>query len=622
MGGMLVFSQAIKPSVFSLCSPLPSRAHLESNSQNVSSKKRLGSTSSEFSLALQHCIETRSFHEGQKIHSQIREAGFEKKRDLLPKLIKFYSVCGRTDMARQLFDKIPKRNLDVFIWTSMISACIQDGFLDEAVMLFSEMLGLGLIPDSYALSALVKASTGLGSYGLVNQLHSVSVKCGCCSSLSVANSLIHAYGTFGNIDGAFRVFNRIEHRDIVSWSSIVRACSCLEKYAESMSLFSRMQSEDHHRPNEITVVSVLPACSFFSSLRKGQAIHAYVIRKGFDLNPIVSAALVTMYSRCGDARCAFVVFNNLNKWNVVLWTSMIEGFSMNGEFASALHLFKRMQKLGLKPNYVTLVVLLSACSHGGLVDEGLEIFWTMKERFGIIPRIEHYACVVDMLGRGGRLDDAAKFIEKMAIPPGASVYGSLLGACQAHCNVELGEKAAFMLFELEPNNAANYVILSNIYASVGRWDDVGKVRQLMVNKRLSKNSGCSWIEIKDKVYVFGAHDRSHSESERIYIVLEELGERLTEAGYVPSTKHVLLDVEEDDKKSLLCSHSERLAIGFGLLKSPPSAPIRIAKNLRVCGDCHEAIKLISKVVSRQLIIRDTNRFHHFSQGSCSCGDYW
>ncbi|KAJ0983274.1 hypothetical protein J5N97_011529 [Dioscorea zingiberensis] len=620
---MLVFGQALKPSMLSFCLPLPPRAsNVESNSLRVCSNKRFGIVSSELSLALQHCIETRSFNEGRKIHSQIREAGFEKNRDLLPKLIKFYSVCGRADVARELFDRIPKRNLDVFIWTSMISAYIKNGFPGEAIKLFSEMLTLGLMPDSYTVSALVKASTGLGYNGLVNQLHSMSVKCGCCSSLSVPNSLIHAYGTFGNIDAAFRVFDRIELRDIVSWSSMVRACSCLEKYAESMSLFSRMQSEEHLTANEITLVSVLPACSFFSSLRKGQAIHAYVIRKGFDQNPIVNAALVTMYSRCGDPGGAFVVFNSMVEWNVVLWTSMIEGFAMNGEFDLALNLFERIQKLGLKPNYVTLVVILAACSHGGLIDEGLKIFWTMKERFGITPQIEHYACVVDMLGRGGRLDDAEKFIEKMAIPPSASVYGSLLGACQAHRNVKLGERAAFILFELEPNNAANYVILSNIYASVERWDDVGKVRQLMASKRLSKNSGCSWIEIKDKVYVFGAHDRSHSESESIYKVLQELGERLAEAGYVPSTKYVLLDVEEDDKKRLLCSHSERLAIGFGLLKSPPSVPIRIAKNLRVCGDCHDAIKLISKVISRQLIIRDTNRFHHFSQGACSCRDYW
>ncbi|KAJ0983241.1 hypothetical protein J5N97_011496 [Dioscorea zingiberensis] len=435
--GMLVFGQALKPSMLSLRLSLPPCAsNVESNSLRVSSNKRFGIASSELSLALQHCIETRSFNDGRKIHSQIREAGFEKNRDLLPKLIKFYSVCGRADVARELFDRIPKRNLDVFIWTSMISAYIKNGFPGEAIKLFSEMLTLGLMPDSYTVSALVKASTGLGYNGLVNQLHSMSVKCGCCSSLSVPNSLIHAYGTFGNIDAAFRVFDRIELRDIVSWSSMVRACSCLEKYAESMSLFSRMQSEEHLTANEITLVSVLPACSFFSSLRKGQAIHAYVIRKGFDQNPIVNAALVTMYSRCGDPGGAFVVFNSMVEWNVVLWTSMIEGFAMNGEFDLALNLFERIQKLGLKPNYVTLVVILAACSHGGLIDEGLKIFWTMKERFGITPQIEHYACVVDMLGRGGRLDDAEKFIEKMAIPPSASVYGSLLGACQAHRECE------------------------------------------------------------------------------------------------------------------------------------------------------------------------------------------
>lgn len=504
----------------------------------------------------------------------------------------------------------------------MIAGYCRNGDPSESFKVFVEMLQLGVEPDGHTFSALLKASAELNLLSLTSQLHSLLVKCGRSGGLSVENSLIHAYGSSGNIDDTRKVFDRMHYRDVVSWSSIIRACSSLEMYSQSMAFFSRMQLEQHLKPNEVTIVSLLPACGSFACLRRGQAVHGFVIRNGFDLNLIVGSALVTMYSSCGDPDAAFRVFSTLGRGNVVLWTSMIEGFAMNGRFDMGLKLFRRMQDEGLKPNYITLVVVLSACSHGGLVDEGLEIFETMSEKFGIRPRVEHYSCVVDMLGRGGRLDEAERFIEKMGVKPSGSIYGTLLGACQVHRHVELGEKLANKLFELEPYNDANYVILSNIYASAGRWDDVGRVRQLMVSKGLSKVSGCSWIEIKDKVYAFGAHDRSHLVSEDVYEMLGRLSDLIVRAGYVPSTKYVLLDVEEDAKKKLLCSHSERLAIAFGLLKAAPNAPIRIAKNLRVCGDCHNAIKLISKVVSRQLIIRDTNRFHHFEQGSCSCGDYW
>lgn len=504
----------------------------------------------------------------------------------------------------------------------MISAYVKHGSWSESLQLFVEMIESGVKPDSYTFSSLLKASAEMGLPGLTDQLHSMSAKCGFRTSLSVENSLINAYGSSADTCRARKVFDRMCVRDVVSWSSMIRACSISHKHADSMELFFRMQYEEGLKPNEVTIVSLLPACGFFSCLRRGKAVHGYATRNGSESNLIVGSALVTMYSRCGSPYDAFKVFSSLEEGNVILWTSMIEGFSVNGRPDLALRLFRRMQSRGLKPNYITLVVILSACSHVGLVDEGLEIFETMLEKFGIRPRVEHYACVVDMLGRGGRLDEAEKFIEGMKIRPTGSVFGSLLGACQVHSNLELGERLAYKLFELEPCNAANYVILSNIYASAGRWDDAGRVRKLMGLRGLSKESGCSWIEIKEKVHVFEAHDRSHSESESIYEMLARLGDLIVKAGYVPSTKFVLLNVEEDDKKVVLCSHSERLAIAFGLLKLPPNAPIRIAKNLRVCGDCHNAIKLISKVVSRQLIIRDTNRFHHFSNGSCSCGDYW
>ncbi|KAH0458647.1 hypothetical protein IEQ34_011461 [Dendrobium chrysotoxum] len=394
--------------------------HSNSGSAKVFQSKFQMVNSSEFDVLLRSCIDSRSLKQGRELHVKIREAGLERNSVLLPKLLKFYCVCGWADDAREAFDSIPKRNLDTFSWIAMITGC-------------------------------------------------------------------------GNPDEAFKVFSSME------------------------------------------------------------------------------------------------------KPNVFVWTSMIEGFLINGRFELALELFKEMQGQGLKLNPFTLIVVLSACSHGGLVDMGLEIFESMKERFGFEPCAEHNACIVDMLGRGGRLNEAENLIERMEVPPTGSILASLLGACQVHCNVKLGEKLAMKLFRLDLYNETNYVILSNIYASAGRWDDVGRVRRLMAVKGLSKRSGFSWIEIKNNVFVFGAHDQSNSEFESIYRKLEELNYMIIKAGYVPSTKCVLLDVEEDDKKRLLRSHSERLAIAFGLLKATPNVPIRISKNLRICGDCHDAIKLISKV---------------------------
>ncbi|WOL13000.1 hypothetical protein Cni_G21769 [Canna indica] len=606
-------------SIYSSLSP-----HLVANSSTVKPSQKIGQllTSKEYSVALQCCIDSKSLEQGKLLHTRIREAGFERNRDLLPKLIKLYSVCGQIEDAEKLFDRMSKRNSDVFLWTSMICAYSNSGKWRNCFELFLQMLERRVRPDSYTFSALLKASSELGLFELTLQLHSMAVKCSCNMFLSVANSLIYAYGSFGVAHEAHKLFERMAVRDIASFSSMIQAYSSVGNYADSIALFSTMQTAEGLRPNELTIVSLLPACGFFSSLRRGQAVHAYIIRNGLEFNLIVGSALITMYSRCGDPDVAYRIFNSFHRKNVVLWTSIIEAFALNGRCDVALSLFKKMQDHGLKPNYVTFVVILSACSHAGFIDEGLQIFETISEKFGIKPGVEHYACVVDLLGRGGRLHDAEKFIESIDIRPSGSVLGTLLGACQVHRNVEIGERMAYKLFELEPHNPANYVILSNIYASVGRWENVGRVRRLMIAKGLMKDSGCSWIEIKDTIYVFGAHDRAHLDSDKIYRVLEELSEKIVHAGYVPSTQFVLLDVDENDKHKFLCSHSERLAIAFGLLKLPADMPIRIAKNLRVCKDCHDAIKLISKVTSRQLVIRDTHRFHHFSRGSCSCGDYW
>jgi pentatricopeptide repeat protein len=301
---------------------------------------------------------------------------------------------------------------------------------------------------------------------------------------------------------------------------------------------------------------------------------------------------------------------------------MITGYGMHGHGEEALALFHKMQKIGIKPDHVTFTCVLNACSHAGLVDEGRQYFNSMSQAFCVTPRVEHYACMVDLLGRAGCLDEAQTFIERMPLEPNAGVWGALLGACRIHGNIELGERVAKCLFNLEPENDGNYILLSNIYASSGRWDDVAKVRAKMKEKQVKRTPGRSLVEVKGRIHAFCVGDRSHPQSDQIYATLEILAGQMKEAGYIPNTNFTLHNVEEEVKENLLSSHSEKLAIAFGLINTSPGTPIQITKNLRVCDDCHTATKFICKIVSREIIMRDANRFHHFKDGLCSCGDYW
>jgi pentatricopeptide repeat protein len=376
------------------------------------------------------------------------------------------------------------------------------------------------------------------------------------------------------------------------------------------------------KPNNVTIASVLPIIARLAMFQKGKEVHSFILRNGLETHVILGNALIDMYAKCGNIRLAQSVFDQMSAKDIISWTAIIAGHGMQGNGEQAVALFCQMQQSGMKPDHIAFVALLSACSHSGLVAEGWQYFHTMRKDYGIAPRMEHYACMVDLLGRAGCLDEAEEFIKKMPFEPSAAVWGTMLGACRIHSNIELGERVAECLFNLKPETAGYYVLMSNMYSAAGRWDDVAKVRKTMREQGLQKNPGCAWIEIKNKVYAFRVGDRSQPQSEAIYATLENLATQMKEEGYVPDTNFVLHDVEEEEKEYMLCGHSEKLAIIFGLINTCPGTPLRIIKNLRVCGDCHSATKVISKIVGREITVRDANRFHHFKDGLCSCGDYW
>ena len=316
------------------------------------------------------------------------------------------------------------------------------------------------------------------------------------------------------------------------------------------------------------------------------------------------------------------IFDAMPSRNVVSWNAMIGGYAMHGEAASAVQLFHSMLKCKQKPDMVTFTCVLAACSQAGLTEEGRRYFNEMQKEHGISPRMEHYACMATLLGRAGKLDEAYDLISEMPFEPDGCIWGSLLGSCRVYGNVDLAEVAAEKLFCLEPQNAGNYVLLSNIYASKKMWEGVNRVREMMRDVGLKKEKGCSWIEIKNKVHMLLAGDDSHPMMAAITEKLKQLNIEMRRLGFVPSTDFVLHDVEEQEKDDILAVHSEKLAVALGLISTSPGTPLRVIKNLRICDDCHEAMKFISSFEGRELSIRDTNRFHHFRDGKCSCGDYW
>lgn len=499
---------------------------------------------------------------------------------------------------------------------------------------------------------LLKACSEIPSLSLGRSIHSHIYKFGLFSHVGVLNLLVHMYFSCGSNDSAElafrgisevdnaswnivvggylkcgrlevarRMFDEMIDRDTVSWSVMINGYVQNSCFKDALEMFRKMLVEEVE-PNESVLVNVISACAHLGALEHGKWIEEYVRKKSVKLTVRIGTALVDMYSKCGFVDKALEVFNKMNEKNVMAWSAMIGGLAINGHGKDALHLFSRMELDGIRPNDVTFIGVLNACSHCRLVDEGVSYFDSMIGVYGLKPNIHHYCCMVDLYGRAGLLEKAKEVLESMPMKPNAAVWGALLNACRIHGNAHLGEQVGKQLLELEPNHTGRYILLSNIYASEGRWEDVAKLRRMMIERGISKTPGCSFIDLRGTVHEFIAGDNFHPQSKEIYVKLDEMNNDLKLAGYKPNTGKVLLGMDEEEKETAIFYHSEKLAIAFGFINSEPNATIRITKNLRVCEDCHTATKLISKIYKRDIVVRDRSRFHHFKDGSCSCMDFW
>ncbi|KAF6158813.1 hypothetical protein GIB67_012456 [Kingdonia uniflora] len=526
-------------------------------------------------------------------------------------MLSCYFRNSDVETALAFFDTIPVK--DIVSWNTMISGLSKNGKIREAFELFLVMSE----KDGVSWGAMISGFIHGGDVSAAEDLfRRAPVK-----TVVAWTAMVSGYMRFGKIELAESMFEAMPVRNTVTWNCMIAGYVENGRAEDGLKLFRRMLGLGA-KQNTSSFTSILLGCSNLSLLALGKQIHQYLCKLPLYCDTTVGNSLLSMYCKCGELEDVWKLFNEICVKDVVTWNALISGYAQHGYAEKAIWLFDEMKGTGINPDWITFVGVLSACNHGGLVDCGIRYFDCMERDYGVKCVRDHYTCMTDLLGRAGLLNEAIDLIKKMPFKPHPAIFGTLLGACRIHKNPEFAEFASQKLLDLEPTSATGYIQLANVYAATNKWNHVARVRQLMKENKVVKAPGYSWIEMKSAVHEFRSGDRVHLELPSIHKKLYELDKRMRLAGYVPDLDCALHDVGEEQKELLLMGHSERLAIAYGLINMAPGTRIRVFKNLRVCGDCHNAIKYISQIEGREIVVRDTTRFHHFRNGTCSCGDYW
>ncbi|CAA0828599.1 Putative pentatricopeptide repeat-containing protein - mitochondrial [Striga hermonthica] len=574
-----------------------------------------------FGSVIKACVGLNAVGLGKSVHGLVLKTSYEQDGYVGVSLLDLYTRCGDINDARKVFEEIPKD--DVVPWSFMIARYSQSDCCTEALDMFLRMRKTTVWPNQFTLASVLKACATLAELELGKQIHSHILKVGLDRNVFALNALMDVYAKCGKMEASMDLFAESRNINEVSWNTMIVGYVQHGDTEKAFTLFLNMH-EEGVRASEVTYSNLLRAAASMAALEAGVQIHAVAVKTMYAGEDVVCNALIDMYSKCGRIEDARLVFDSMGeRRDIISWNSIVSAYGTHGLGAEALRIFESMRETDIMPNEMTFVAVLKACSNTGLLEQGQSYFASMREDYGIEPCMEHYTCMVSLFGRSGHLDKAMKTIEEIANePPSVMVWRALLGACVVHKNVEIGRLAAERVLEMEPLDESAHVLMSNIYATAKSWDNVAVVRKSMVRKRVKKEPGLSWVENQGTIHYFAVGDDSHPEIKLIRCMLEWLNLRSSIAGYAPNCDAILLDVEEDEKARLLWLHSERIALAYGLLRLSPGSPIRIIKNLRICADCHVAIKFVSQLVRREIVIRDINRFHHFRDGVCSCNDYW
>ncbi|XP_074579049.1 putative pentatricopeptide repeat-containing protein At5g52630 [Curcuma longa] len=514
-------------------------------------------------------------------------------------LVEMYLKYGCFDEAYRLFDEIPER--DVISFSTMICGFSQNGRATEALHFFSRMLEEGIEPNRITIASLLSSCARLKEVKSGRMLHGYCFRSGLLDTADVVlrTALVDLYSKCRKMDCAKSVFDRMTERNLVSWNSIINGYFFDGSFEAALQLFKEMVSHNLYQLRSSILATVLNVCGLTTDLRKGKEMHGYILKHVYDNNNldflVVYNSILNMYVKSGSIEYATSLFGKMPRKNVVTWTILITCYGQYGMSAKALQLLDEMKRLGVRPDGVTFVSVLSACSHGGLVDEGKEIYNSMERDYCIVPEMMHFICMVDLYGRSGLLEEAHEFINMMPVEPDKAIWLTLLSSCRNHRNLELGEHAARKTLELDQYDTNVYVHLSRLYADAGRWEILAKTRSVMKELGLKPETACSWVEAKGIVHRFSVGDCSLKDvSPQIYDLLESVRKAMNKSGFVSDTSCVSHKMKEDDKVMDLCGHTEKLALAFALMKG--GSIIRIA------------------TYNKEIILKDPNRYHRFSQG--------
>ncbi|KAK8948386.1 Pentatricopeptide repeat-containing protein [Platanthera zijinensis] len=568
-----------------------------------------------FRRLLKSCIATRDLAGGRTLHSLYLKSFIPPETYIHNHFVLLYSRCRHLNHARQMFDDIPHPNVfsynallaayahesqthlaidlfaripdpDLVSYNTILSAYAAGGRTSDALTLFARMRCLGSDMDGFTLSSVVSSLAHTGA----EQLHATAITTGLYVYVSVSNSLICCYSRTGLLTEAEHVFDEIpaEFRDEISWNCMIVAYGQHRQGQKALSFFQDMVRRGF-TIDMYTLASVLTAFTTVKNLPGGEQFHSFLIKSAFEKNSHVGSGLIDLYSKCGSILDAKKVFDG---------GQQLHSLAIKLEFPTDLVSVNN-----------ALIAMYSKC--GNLKeadklfsDEGWRHFNSMKADHGMEPGEEHYSCMINLLARAGEFSQAEKMIDTMPFDPGTVGWAALLGACRTHGNLELGTRAAGKMLELDPSNASAYVMMANMHASSGNWEEMAKSRRLMRDRGVrKKNPGCSWIEMGRRVHVFVADDVSHPRIREIHAFLEEMMEKMKREGYVVDARWWTARDDVGEGEVRLRHHSEKLAVAFGLMETTSGVgapPILVMKNLRICGDCHNAIKFMSKIAVREI----------------------
>ncbi|KAL4577285.1 hypothetical protein LXL04_013391 [Taraxacum kok-saghyz] len=497
----------------------------------------------------------------KQIHALIYKSNLQQDPFVIPKLVTAFSLCRQIPSAVKAFNQVQEPN--VHLYNTMIRAYVHNSQPAQAFAIFFFMQNSGVFPDNFTYPFLLKACAGHNDFHLVKMIHTQIQKFGFCSDIYVPNALIDSYSRCGQLNDAFELFEKMPERNVVSWSTMLTGYSKAGDMDMTRMLFDKMpvknmvswtiiisgyaqkglakQAADLYTqmeqagyiPDDGAIISILAACAESGLLWLGKRVHQSIKRNRYQCNTLIQNALVDMYAKCGSLNRALTIFKNIPNKDLVSWNAMIHGLAMHGHGKEALDLFSKMKQENYTPDKVTFVGVLCACTHGGYIDEGIKYFYTMEKDYGVPPEIEHYGCVIDLLGRGGRIQEAYRLVCTMPVKPNVIIWGALLGACRLYNETELAKEVLEHLVKLEPENAGSYSMLCNIYAASGQWGDVANVRLKMKNSGNEKQSGVSLLELEDEVHEFTVKNTLHSESDKIYEMVDGLSDHIKKVGYVP-----------------------------------------------------------------------------------------